>query len=104
MTVGTLTIAINHLVKKGYVERSRSEEDRRVVLVSLSEKGEKAYFHHRMFHRADFYGNFISVYFEGRDMFSCAPSEVPGISSVIFSPQQTTGTPESFIFVMIFLQ
>ena len=37
-------------VKKGYVERSRSEEDRRVVLVSLSEKGEKAYFHHRMFH------------------------------------------------------
>ncbi len=32
--------------------------------------------------------------------FSCAPSEVPGISSVIFSPQQTTGTPESFIFVM----
>ena len=47
VTVGTLTIAINHLVKKGYVERSRSEEDRRVVLVSLSEKGEKAYFHHR---------------------------------------------------------
>ena len=38
------------VVKKGYVERSRSEEDRRVVLVSLSEKGEKAYFHHRMFH------------------------------------------------------
>ena len=27
------------------------------------------FFHHRMFHRADFYGNFISVYFEGRDMF-----------------------------------
>lgn len=50
VTTGTLTIAINHLVKKGYVERSRSEEDRRVVLVSLSEKGEKAYFHHRMFH------------------------------------------------------
>ena len=50
VTVGTLTIAINHLVKQGYVERSRSEEDRRVVLVSLSEKGEKAYFHHRMFH------------------------------------------------------
>lgn len=41
VTVGTLTIAINHLVKKGYVERSRSEEDRRVVLVSLSEKGRK---------------------------------------------------------------
>ena len=48
VTVGTLTIAMNHLVKKGYVERRRSEEDRRVVLVSLSEKGERAY--HRMFH------------------------------------------------------
>lgn len=32
VTTGTLTIAINHLVKKGYVERTRSEEDRRVVL------------------------------------------------------------------------
>lgn len=50
VTVGTLTIAINHLVKKGYVERIRSEEDRRVVLVSLSEKGEKAYLHHKIFH------------------------------------------------------
>ena len=50
VTVGTLTIAINHLVKKGYVERTRSEEDRRVVLVSLSEKGEKAYLHHKIFH------------------------------------------------------
>ena len=48
VTVGTLTIAINHLVKKGYVERTRSEEDRRVVLVSLSEKGEKAYLHEKM--------------------------------------------------------
>ena len=37
-------------VKKGYVKRVRSEKDRRIVLVSLSEKGEKAYNHHRMFH------------------------------------------------------
>ena len=38
------------VAKKGYVERTRSEEDRRVVLVSLSEKGEKAYLHHKIFH------------------------------------------------------
>ena len=38
VTTGTLTIAVNSLVKKGYVERARSEEDRRVVLVSLSER------------------------------------------------------------------
>lgn len=50
VTVGTLTIAINSLVKKGYVKRIRSEEDRRVVLISLTAKGEKAYFHHKNFH------------------------------------------------------
>ena len=46
VTVGTLTIAVNNLVKKGYIQRMRSQEDRRVVLISLTEKGEKAYRHH----------------------------------------------------------
>ena len=41
VTVGTLTIAMNSLVKKGYVERSRGLEDR----------GRKAYGHHARFHR-----------------------------------------------------
>jgi DNA-binding MarR family transcriptional regulator len=50
VTVGTLTIAINSLVKKNYVDRVRSEEDRRVVLLSLSEKGKSAYYHHKKFH------------------------------------------------------
>jgi DNA-binding MarR family transcriptional regulator len=50
VTTGTLTIAMNSLVKKGYVERVRSQEDRRVVLLSLSEKGRKAYEHHQVFH------------------------------------------------------
>lgn len=50
VTVGTLTIAMNNLVKKGYVNRARSEEDRRVVLISLSDKGESAYYHHQKFH------------------------------------------------------
>ena len=50
VTVGTLTIAINSLVKKGYVDRKRSEDDRRVVLVSLTAKGKKAYDHHKNFH------------------------------------------------------
>ena len=45
-----LTIAMNNLVKKGYVHRIRSEEDRRVVLISLTEKGKAANRHHRKFH------------------------------------------------------
>ena len=51
VTTGTLTISVNSLVKKGYVGRERSEEDRRVVLVSLTEKGRKAFFHHEAFHQ-----------------------------------------------------
>lgn len=51
VTTGTLTISVNSLVKKGLVERVRSEEDRRVVLVSLSESGKAAYEYHQKFHR-----------------------------------------------------
>lgn len=51
VTVGTLTIAMNSLVKKGYVNRERGKEDRRVVYISLSEKGRCAYQHHEQFHR-----------------------------------------------------
>lgn len=50
ITTGTLTISVNGLVKKGYVDRQRSEEDRRVVLVSLTEKGKKAFKQHYLFH------------------------------------------------------
>ena len=50
VTTGTLTISINNLVKKKYVERERSEKDRRVVLVSLTPKGQKAFLHHQKFH------------------------------------------------------
>jgi DNA-binding MarR family transcriptional regulator len=51
ITVGTLTIAINNLLKKGYVERTRGQKDKRVVFISLSEKGKKAYRHHEKFHQ-----------------------------------------------------
>ena len=50
VTVGTLTTAVNSLVKKSYINRVRSEKDRRIVLLSLTEKGRRAYDHHRRFH------------------------------------------------------
>lgn len=50
VTTGTLTISVNSLVKKGFVERVRSEEDRRVVLISLTEKGKQVYMRHQKFH------------------------------------------------------
>lgn len=51
ITVGSLTTAMNSLVNKKYVERHRSEEDRRVVFVKLTSKGIKAYHHHEDYHR-----------------------------------------------------
>lgn len=50
ITIGTLTITINNLVRKGYVNRTRSSEDRRIVFISLTEKGERAFKHHAEFH------------------------------------------------------
>lgn len=50
ITVGTLTTAINKLVKKGYVERNRCEEDRRSVKIRLTRKGKLAYRIHEKFH------------------------------------------------------
>ncbi len=51
ITAGSLTTSMNSLVKKRYVVRRRSEQDRRVVYISLTEKGRKAYRHHEEFHR-----------------------------------------------------
>ena len=51
ITVGTLTVAINNLVKKGYVERLRSEDDRRVVKLGLTKKGKLLFRVHQHFHR-----------------------------------------------------
>ncbi|NTW72134.1 MAG: MarR family transcriptional regulator [Eubacteriaceae bacterium] len=50
ITLGTLTTSINNLERKGYVDRVRSEKDRRVVFLKLSEKGIKIYSQHVKFH------------------------------------------------------
>ena len=50
VTAGTLTTSMNSLVNKKYAVRERSEEDRRVVYIKLTEKGKKAYEHHAQFH------------------------------------------------------
>ncbi|MDO4166691.1 MAG: MarR family transcriptional regulator [Eubacteriales bacterium] len=50
ITMGTLTVMINNLVKKGYVERYKSEEDRRIVKVGLTKGGKQIYDIHELFH------------------------------------------------------
>lgn len=51
VTTGTLTKAMDGLTDKGYVIRERSNQDKRVVWVYLTEKGKAAYAHHEEFHR-----------------------------------------------------
>ncbi|MDE6941659.1 MAG: MarR family winged helix-turn-helix transcriptional regulator, partial [Lachnospiraceae bacterium] len=51
VTMGTLTTNMNSLEDKGYIVRERSKADKRVVLVVLTPKGKKAFYHHRGFHR-----------------------------------------------------
>lgn len=50
VTTGTLTKAMDALTEKGYVVRERSRQDKRVVQVSLTEKGRAAHVHHEKFH------------------------------------------------------
>ena len=50
VTIGTLTISINSLVRKGYVIKERSKKDKRVVLVKLSQRGKEAFIKYEEFH------------------------------------------------------
>ena len=52
ISVSTLTAAVNKLVKKGYAERFRIPEDRRIVKVKLTEEGAAAVREHEAFHTA----------------------------------------------------
>lgn len=51
VTTGTLTKTIDGLVEKKYVERNRNDKDKRVVRISLTEIGIRAYEHHGRFHQ-----------------------------------------------------
>lgn len=50
ITTGTLTVAVDRLVRKGYVVRKRDPNDRRVVRVQLTKKGKLAFRMHTKFH------------------------------------------------------
>ncbi len=51
ITTGTLTVSIDRLVKKGYVDRRRDDRDKRIVRISLTRNGKLACRMHSKFHR-----------------------------------------------------
>lgn len=50
VTLATLTVACDKLAAKDLVQRTRDKADRRVVNISLTDKGRAAYEYHRAFH------------------------------------------------------
>ena len=52
ITLPSETVAINKLMKKGYVEKVRGEEDGRIVYVSLTRQGRRIDSAHRYFHES----------------------------------------------------
>ena len=51
ITLPSVTAAVNKLAQKGYVEKCKSEEDKRLVIVLLTPEGSRAEASHRFFHR-----------------------------------------------------
>lgn len=51
ITLPSVTIAINKLVKKGYVQKVKSPTDGRMVFVVLTLEGQKMEMTHRYFHK-----------------------------------------------------
>ncbi|MDF2631924.1 MAG: mhqR 1 [Caproiciproducens sp.] len=52
VTTGTTTVTVDRLEKKQYAVRETVKEDRRMYLISLTEKGEKAYQEHHDYHHS----------------------------------------------------
>lgn len=50
VTTGTTTVTVDRLEKKEYAVRETLKEDRRVYLISLTPKGQKAYVEHHKYH------------------------------------------------------
>ncbi|MCU9534236.1 MarR family winged helix-turn-helix transcriptional regulator [Streptococcus sp. CSL10205-OR2] len=52
LTLGTVTTSLNKLEAKGYIERTRSQLDRRVVYLTLTKKGRLLDRLHQKFHKS----------------------------------------------------
>ena len=52
VTLGTVTTSLNNLERKGYIERIRSDQDRRVVYLHWTKKGRLVHRLHKRVHKA----------------------------------------------------
>src|SRR6056297_4314818 len=50
VTTGTLTVMAHRLEEKGFIYRSKDEQDKRSYFIGLSDKGKQEYRHHHHMH------------------------------------------------------
>ena len=56
----TMTSIVDRLVQRGYIKRRRAQQDRRKVLVTLSEKGKEFYLYHR-YESLEVYAHYLTT-------------------------------------------
>ena len=78
VTLATLTAAVGKLAAKGFVERTRAEDDRRKVLVSLTKKGRQVLRAHNLFHRQMIDEAMSGLTEEEERVFAAALAKVKG--------------------------
>ncbi|SQD00452.1 Organic hydroperoxide resistance transcriptional regulator [Fusobacterium necrophorum subsp. necrophorum] len=66
ITMGTATVAASKLSEKGFLNRERSQNDRRKVFVSLTDKGIKALAYHNSYHKMIM--SSITEHIKGKDL------------------------------------
>ncbi|WP_250278320.1 MarR family winged helix-turn-helix transcriptional regulator [[Clostridium] colinum] len=79
ITVGTLTVSITNLEKKGYVIREKCINDKRVVNVILTEKGKKLFKLHKKFKENIMKTIVIDLSNQEREIFNGALNRVSQI-------------------------
>lgn len=79
ITLGTLTVAITNLEKKGYVRREKSLNDKRVVNVMLTEKGKKLFRLHKRFKQNIMKSIVIDLTNQEKEIFNGALNRVSQI-------------------------
>ena len=79
ITLGTLTVAITNLEKKGYVRREKSLNDKRVVNVMLTEKGKKLFRLHKKFKQNIMKSIVIDLTNQEKEIFNGALNRVSQI-------------------------
>lgn len=79
ITLGTLTVSITNLEKKGYVRREKCLNDKRVVNLTLTEKGKKLFRLHKKFKENIMKSIVIDLSNQEKELFNGALNRVSQI-------------------------